>query len=500
MVPNRSFRSSPYWLQSNDDDAREGLDTRSEHPTTSSIAASSSQTTSQSAPTDTEEVPQTSNQPPEPPDDGDPTLTTSVQDGPGGKPGKGPYGSAKRRMRRNIAPRLVIVTAPPQYVQRNIKLYQPATEEEGIYKEIQGGNASGRPDDEIYPNATVGSGAYQIHREVLFEVQASVNAGLRPTWAGEADSLAASKPHLVLQSPKEGGSAFLDAVVENVAQRCRADIVSLDAQDIAEFVSDHNAVNKPPYTSGSLRTLGYDAHVVPPGEDSKESDGDGEANYDEIEIDTSVDSSASKPGMGKGKGSFFTAQPVVISAMSTNINDLLKPYFKQGPSNGKPEEHEDTAEGQAAKAFAIPPDQTVVSKFIESLLNETELQRHSRAHKSDTPQADQEVATSDWNKNKLDSEASAPPPTETENRGTILHIKDYLEIYSTQAGSSLLRSIHDLVLSKSLAQTVPGAICQTVVPFLKPIDLYISIFTYVFLRQLVLSSFDRGRQVAVVGV
>lgn len=403
---------------------------------------------------DQNDTAQTADQPPESPSDDASSTAFSqssgmLQEGPG-KGSKSPYGSAKRRMRRNTSQRLdAVVSAPPHYVQNNIKLYQPTVEGDSTHKEINGGNASDRPDEEMYPNATVGQGAYRINREVLFEVQASVNAGLRPSWAGEADSLAASKPHLVLQSPKDGGSAFLDAVVDNAASRCRADVVRLDALDIADFVGDHNTMNPPPYTSGYLRTLGYDTLVSQSSrssEQARESEEDGpEAEaWDEDDADVQP---GMRPGMGKSKSSSIFGQPMVISSVSGNINDLFKNLgFKSAPQGGKSDDQAQTIDSPTMLSGTPPLDQSVVVKFIESLLNETELQRQARGDNVESDSASKEEP-----KPANDTAGGAPvfeDAPETTSRGIVLHIKDYLEIYSISAGNSLLRAIHEMVLRR----------------------------------------------------
>lgn len=67
---------------------------------------------------------------------------------------------------------------------------------------------------------------------------AYVTAGLALPKASSDDSDVATKSHLLLRCPREGGVYFLDAIIEHVASLARADVVRIDPQDLEEMAGD----------------------------------------------------------------------------------------------------------------------------------------------------------------------------------------------------------------------------------------------------------------------
>ena len=71
------------------------------------------------------------------------------------------------------------------------------------------------------------------------EVMANVTAGLCLPKTSSNDSDVATKSHILLKCPREGGVYFLDTIVEHVASLTRADVVRIDPQDLEEMAGDY---------------------------------------------------------------------------------------------------------------------------------------------------------------------------------------------------------------------------------------------------------------------
>jgi hypothetical protein len=143
---------------------------------------------------------------------------------------------------------------------------------EGSLAVVDGKEVMGGPDSseaEIasvirdQPVADLASGSksadskYGISRYILEELEATLRAGLalRPP----KSSNPTPRPISVLQCPRDGGSYYLDAIVEKIAENLGADLVRLDSQELAQLIGpylDENIAWN--FTSTSL--LSYEAH------------------------------------------------------------------------------------------------------------------------------------------------------------------------------------------------------------------------------------------------
>ena len=80
---------------------------------------------------------------------------------------------------------------------------------------------------------------YQIHEPVWEEILSTVRTGLLLPKGAFVDGLASTKSHCLLFLPKDGGLYYLDAVAEKLAVEVGADLVRIDAQDLAEIGGDY---------------------------------------------------------------------------------------------------------------------------------------------------------------------------------------------------------------------------------------------------------------------
>lgn len=102
---------------------------------------------------------------------------------------------------------------------------------------------------------------YSIHMGVYEEILSTLRAGLalRPPINIGATSIC--RPITVLQCPKGGSAYYLDAIVEDIAGKLDADLVRLDAEDVAQIFGPSKKENLA-WTRSSTSLLGYEVQGI----------------------------------------------------------------------------------------------------------------------------------------------------------------------------------------------------------------------------------------------
>jgi len=151
---------------------------------------------------------------------------------------------------------------------------------------------------------TTESAKYSIHVDVYREILATLRAGLSLRPPKNAANLPVPRPVTLLQCPKDGGSYYLDSVVETIASKLEADLIRLDAQDLAQIAG--------PYVEGNLAwhwsktaILAYQAHRVA----GKLEEYDKELGDENDDVDGAEEDEDALPPKGNGR---------------TSLADLLK--------------------------------------------------------------------------------------------------------------------------------------------------------------------------------
>lgn len=240
--------------------------------------------------------------------EGNPEKSTKVKD-------KGSYGSALRRAGRNTrsVQELPPVTLPAWFLERNVTLFEgqrwiqgvrqlrifaPKRADSNVDKllgrdaaqpgaeksEVKTSSDSTASPDSSKPSARSDYIDFDINGDLMLEILTMVSAGLQLPAVRHVDSYAASKPHLLLQCPKDGGILYLETVVLFTALYHQADLISIDAQDIAEVAGDH-AEDLPDFPANSVRSLGYDTHLMMATRDQQSTEEDVTEEGDEGEAD-----------------------------------------------------------------------------------------------------------------------------------------------------------------------------------------------------------------------
>jgi hypothetical protein len=103
------------------------------------------------------------------------------------------------------------------------------------------------------------SAKYSMHVHVYKEILSTLRAGLALGPPRNPGNKSLLRPITVLQCPKDGGSYYLDSVVETIAGKLDADLVRIDSQDIAQIVGSYVDDNLA-WTSTSTALMAYQAH------------------------------------------------------------------------------------------------------------------------------------------------------------------------------------------------------------------------------------------------
>lgn len=108
---------------------------------------------------------------------------------------------------------------------------------------------------------TAPNAKYTIHVDVYREIISAVRSGLTLRPPRNIPTTSIPRPVTLLQCPKDGGTLYLDSVVETVAQKLGADLVRLDADDIAQLVGTYADENLA-WSWSKTALLGYDTQKV----------------------------------------------------------------------------------------------------------------------------------------------------------------------------------------------------------------------------------------------
>lgn len=342
------------------------------------------------------------------------------------------HGSAVRRAMRNRKspqqPSHTAATIPSWFYERNTVSHcreqsalAPSTQQVSITKsEAQSeledvatqNMASGGDSSPSGPNETLRESRYAVAEKSWEELNASVKAGLRLPPAKYAQEPSAKKSHLVLHYPGDDGIPFLNAVVKRLAHELSTDLVTLNAQDIAQLFSEQDLADSG--MTSPIRSLGYEVYrpSVPslPEPDEQEGDGDG------------LNAEASPPGVGGDVGTprFITIESSKDSSDIPLPNWLGLKTLLGGAINVQP----DADPGAGASRSG----QRAENRWTQ-LLNEI-------IGSSGPPPSDSNQSTET---SKADTSNIMP------SREIIIQIEDYRDIQSTREGSRFISLLHKVI-------------------------------------------------------
>jgi hypothetical protein len=350
---------------------------------------------------------------------------------------QGNYGSAARRSVRNRKPREIpAVELPSWFSQNSVRLkeeLQTPTDPVLLYKEPA--------------NKQLDSGAkhsptrYNLHEDIWKEILSTIRAGLALPNPSFADDFPATKAHVILQCPKDGGIFFLDSIVEKAASALNADLIRLDAQDLAEIGGDYIGEDQDP-GSHSIRSLSYNVQQVAAHQKARE--------MEEAEEDEGLEEEGEEEEDTPSRGASSHFQVPTISKFSAipigTFNGNLEDFFKAGKlftgnlisnsarSNGTPPQY---------SRSGIPSSEQwsdmKLSLLLEALVD-AGLEKRKALKQGDEPNATDSQGTP----------AQAPDGESLHDAlrapwSTIVMLRDYKEISATSQGERVLGRLLDII-------------------------------------------------------
>ncbi|KAI9804740.1 MAG: hypothetical protein M1825_001108 [Sarcosagium campestre] len=280
---------------------------------------------------------------------------------------------------------------------------------------------------------------YHLHSSIWDEVLAAARAGLALPLPSYADSFPAFKTQLLLHCPKDGGTFFLSSLVERIRHNLGADLITVDAQDIAEIGGEY--LGEGPYPSlTSIRSLGYNSREAIAKRDSREIED--EAEEDEEFVD---DEDEEHPAPSQRNALHFPT--LSISALPIGkLQGRLEEMRKSSPGLfsfiSPPVGRDVRSDRLSAASEGASPDsweEIKLTSLVASIVDSRSLADTSRSNLQESSEGDETHPA-------LDASARAPSPvTSHSEKPLILVVQDYKEIQTTAVGSRFLDKLHHRV-------------------------------------------------------
>ncbi|KAL8753890.1 MAG: hypothetical protein Q9199_004719 [Rusavskia elegans] len=347
---------------------------------------------------------------------------------------KAHYGSASRRAGRNIKKPADIPPChlPQRFLEQNVTIgYREAFDEllaslqSAVDKKAAWDTAAADwPFLDALPAEHLAvDKIFEGYPSVWHEILLMVRAGLEPPAASHVDAPLSAKQHLLLHCPREGSIHTLNALVRNLVRKYSADLIRIDAQDIAEIGG--NYLDEPGLEPNeSLSTLSYEVHA---GLHEGNSIVQDLTTEEKSEVGEEEDSHPRRP------------MPVVKAVMVKRITDLFK-----GRSMPSPEQQPFP---QVAKPAVIADNtrRLKLETFVDTLLHACDTKRVMERLKDDRSDTNDPMHRSPENRGIDDDSAmkmkKAPPPI-------IVLVNDYPEIYNTYNGGMVMDALHDALYER----------------------------------------------------
>lgn len=327
---------------------------------------------------------------------------------------------------------------------------QLATEKENDYvsHEAKSEEASATTTEEARP-------VYRLSESIMSEIVASISAGLSTTRGDGVETFASGKSHLKLHCPVDGAIYFLERAIEQASDQLGADIIRIDAQDIAEIAGDY-IKEGPEATANSLWSLGYDASQIFPRQSSSQPEDEGEVDEEGSAEDDEKE--------GRSPKQQFTVTAVPMSSINTGqLNDLFKKI--RGSAQGRGQGPQMLGGGQWGPPMPIelpgftqnqgnqsPPWNDIkLNALLECLLDANQVKRYDPVPLTNSVEGQDEVETASVEPEPLADPTSGPQRTPSSGLlgpRTIVMIRGFKELAVPQQGRLVLEKIQNIVQKK----------------------------------------------------
>jgi SpoVK/Ycf46/Vps4 family AAA+-type ATPase len=261
------------------------------------------------------------------------------------------------------------------------------------------------------------SAKYSIHVDIYREILTALRTALtlRPP---KNSTQPVPRPVTVLQCPRDGGTYYLDSIVETIATKLGADLIKLDAQDMAQIIGsvvDENMA----WAYSKTSVLAFEAHRVAGKLEEYEKETSAEDGEEEEEEDILGGIGKRFPFMNFKKKNEVKAPP----GMKPN------PILSKLGVHGFPSFVVDIPNPQGQMTTKGPTDQwndLKISSVLETLCDASDAKRASID----------------------ESEDSAGTNINDGSRDIIVQIKDYKELSGTEDGADLLSRFRSVINKK----------------------------------------------------
>lgn len=293
---------------------------------------------------------------------------------------------------------------------------------------------------------------YSIDPNVWLEIHAMISAGINIPRDPES---ASPRPHIILHCPQDGGTFFLDHLVRHFAVHFHADLVRIDAQDIAEiggrYIKDFKDMH-----GNTLSALGYETYMTPPSREAQENDDGAEDEADEAEEED--DRRRPKNPDFRKMSSF-----VPVHVVGGSLGDMLKSI---GMGSGGP------TPGKFPRPLMSPQAQNAdkdikAALFVEALLSAPDVKRKRQRVPYPSTSAEGKASSEEPVSSTSDVSSDSPDvstnePTTAEKpavfqeapgsdsgskspQNLIVLVRDYHEMNATANGSRIIEKLHEIV-------------------------------------------------------
>ena len=345
------------------------------------------------------------------------------------------YGSARRRAMRNDRLRFredtFSVFLPQNFLDNNVLLHAENSTE-GLVRPVVShipvhapskdapswqGNTEEHHESSIHPQDISESRTerirYEVAADVWNELDLAMKNGLKLPRPESKDALALEKCHMIINAICENGQYLVHNTVRQLAKKHQADLVTIDALDIASIATSHHHGD---YTIKNLRNLGFEVY-----KESNEIMAEGPIFLDEPSTDNG--DMEPEPLQASNNKEFR-----VNTTVALNLSDALRPLMdKWGLNKPKPNQNNDifmTDMDEDERTFR----EQKATKLWNSLINQI---LRAPSAKSSQAQTD------------LEATEGAEP-----SKRLIIFVQDIMKIQENKNGEKFLENLLRVVEDK----------------------------------------------------
>ncbi|KAF2258240.1 AAA-domain-containing protein [Lojkania enalia] len=318
---------------------------------------------------------------------------------------------------------------------------------------------------------------------LISEIQATIAASLSSIQPAISDSFPSSKTNLILHAPSNDHERSLTRIVHSISSEIEADVVTLDAQDLAQLVGDYLGEGLEP-SPHSIRSLGYETYKFGSELASEIDDlGREDAFEDEQDVTANQSPTSDTPTRPTPLPRFQIIMGPNLKTLSTlkdisqNLKSIQTPGAVQAENTYTPS-NQGTRAQSAAEAQL---EDLKLTNILEALVDSNQLKRareafdakhvtHPAPSSPSSPSAKPGFFDFSMKSEEAEVDFSSVLPMDAKLRialtvsvGTslrhskippkakIVHIRDIKELNATYHGSRILQKLEDIVWKHRVA-------------------------------------------------